>query len=399
MKSLVVILKHFPNICWANFSQLILTINQLLISIIVIRSVGKEMYGDYLFVFAIIGILMILSVSGVRTTIVRAVAQGNEHVFVDGTKFSFLKSLLGIPILLSLGFYFFFYTSRIDFGITLMVVSFLFPFFISLKTWMFYLKGRGKFKALSLYNLLLATTQILITGLIIILTKSLIFTVLSYVVIESIYNVIFTLIMIKKIDYKKIEDNWKKQSYTLSLMDFSSYVFGKADIAIMSIFMPAGSIAIYGIVMKSIEAFFLAIKSTIYGILPSLYKKNNIQIEYFYKYVVASFVIPIGLLFPIKYAVLFFYGSEMLSAVFYIQIYLFVIPIYLLSTISNHFLVKQRENKPIIITKILAIIVVLILYFILIPLYGIMGGVISSIIYFVIQAILNVFFLNKIQKK
>lgn len=386
--------KHFLNIFWSNVDTGLFSIKFFLISIIIIRLSDISLFGDFIFLYSILGLLTLVSISGIKQMILRVVAQEKEKTFIVATKYSFKFSLLGIPLLWIIGLIFYLF-GNIHYGVILIISSFLFPFFSSLRTWEFYLKGKAHFKQLSFYNFFKTFFQISVVTLLVILNQNLIYIFLGFILIESIFNIALYFFISKKIKSSKIDSNWKKQSYTLTFMDFSYEIFGKADVLIIGIFHNPVIIGVYGVVMKFVGLIFSLIGSSIQGILPTFYKK-----KINFKYII---LIPILLLFL---AILFsmftepilnlIYGQEGLDAVKYINIYLFVLPIYFLSSISNRLLVKHILNKAMIINKSITICLVIILYFILIPKYGIMGGVISSIFYFLIQAVLNFFSLRNI---
>ena len=76
-----------------------------------------------------------------------------------------------------------------------------------------------------------------------------------------------------------------------------------------------------------------------------------------------------------------------------------IIPVDFLNSISANFLVKYHLNKEIGISRITAIAAVAILYVCLIPLYGVWGGVISSMLYFVVQLAMNLSLLRYAEAK
>ena len=104
-------------------------------------------------------------------------------------------------------------------------------------------------------------------------------------------------------------------------------------------------------------------------------------------------MIPIILYPLVKYPILFLY-RQYPEVVGYAQVYLAVVPFYFLNMIATHLMVKYKLNKEINISRIVSIVTVIILYAVLIPLYGIWGGVISSMFYFIVQLILNLFMLK-----
>lgn len=381
---------HGNNILWSNLSQIILAANHFILSIIIIRLTGKDLYGDFLFIFAIIGVFGIFSVSGIRGTILKAVSQGYDQTYYEGTKFSFLKSLLAVPIILLIGAYFYYYAQKPDIARSLILISAFFPFYSSLRTWSYFLQGKAQFKKLTVYNFIQVAVELPTIALVTFYTDHLTVIAVSFAAIETTFYGIYTYITVRSIGNDRVDDNWKRQSYTYTVMDLSSIVFGKADIAIMGFFLAPGSLAIYGLVMKIAEVFFMVIKSTITGILPSFYKATTVRVHHFYKFAVASLLIPLILLPVIKYPILLMYGSELIESIFYAQIYLFVVPIYFLAALSNFFLMKEKLLETILFNKSLVTIGVLFLYLFLIPSYGIIGGIIASMLYFAFEAILNI---------
>jgi len=87
------------------------------------------------------------------------------------------------------------------------------------------------------------------------------------------------------------------------------------------------------------------------------------------------------------------YSQKYSEVIVFSQVYLAIIPFYFLNSITNNFLIKYQLNKEINFSRIISIIAVIVLYSLLIPLYGIWGGVISSMLYFISQLIINLFFL------
>jgi len=100
---------------------------------------------------------------------------------------------------------------------------------------------------------------------------------------------------------------------------------------------------------------------------------------------VISFLIPIILGFFIEPLILVIFTEKYASVVPYCQLYLYVIPFYIIFEFLINYLVKYNMNKEIIISKLLAIIVTIFMYIILIPLFEINGAIIGSIAFFIIQ--------------
>jgi len=384
---------HTPNIFWSNLNQGVTTVSALVLSIVFTRLGSKELYGQFLFVLAMFGLFSIISIPGVRTVIFRTTAQGHEGVYRKATRFSFLLSLFGIPLLIAAGVFFYLFKTKI-LGLTLIVFALFFPFVESLQNWMLFLKGRSEFRKLAFYNFIKLLISLIAVTLSIVLTKNIIVILLAYFFVSGGFNILYHFESIRLLRNDKLDEGWKKQSYALTIMGLSSIIFGRVDVVLIGTLLTFEEVAVYGLVMKFADVFFSVIKSTMEAVVPNLYQSKKITIRYFYKFFFLSFLIPVALYPIIKYPILFIYGQEFSQVVFLSQVYLIVIPFYFLNLVATYFMIKYKLNREINIGRIISMIAVVVFYALLIPLYGIWGGVIASILYFIIQLLVNLFLLK-----
>ena len=390
---------HTSKIFWSNINQGLTTAFALAVSIILIRLDSKEVYGQYLFILGIFGLFSIISIPGVRICVFRTAAQGYDGVYHRATRFSFLWSLLGIPLLVITGVFIYIFKARI-LGIGLIAVALFFPFEEGLQNWILFLKGRSEFRRLAFYNSIKFFISLAAVTASIVFTGNIIVMLVVYFLGNSGFNIFYHLKAVNSLKNDEVDKGWKRQSLALTIVILSTIVFGRVDIVLIGALLPFGEVAIYGLVMKFTDVFFRIIQSTAEAIIPNLYQSKKITIRYFYKFFLLSFLIPIMLYPLIKYPVLLLYGRESLDevgfskVVDFSQLYVFIIPFYFLDTIATHFMIKYKLNREINISRIASMIAVVVLYAILIPLYGIKGGVISSMLYFVIQLVMNLFLLR-----
>ena len=388
---------HTTNIFWSNLNQMVTTASALAVSVIFIKLGGKEFYGHYLFVLGIFGLFSIVSIPGVQICVFRTAAQGYEGVYRKATAFSFLWSLSGIGLLIITGVLFYYFKTKI-LGVSLIACALFFPFMTSLQNWMLFLKGRSEFGRLVAYNSIKLLTSMIAVALSVIFTGNLVVVLVAYFAVSSVFNIFYHLKCMSLSRNDELDEGWQKQSYALTTVILSTVIFGRVDIVLLGLlFEKAGQmeqVAIYGLVMKFADIFFRLIKSTMEAVIPSIYKSKKITIGYFCKFFLLSFLIPVILYPIIKYPILFLYGQECSEVILYSQVYLAIIPFYFLNLMATHFLIKYKLDKEINIGRIISIIAVLIFYSVLIPLYGIWGGVISSMLYFIIQLVLNLFMLT-----
>lgn len=378
-------------IFWSNVNVVIVSGGSLILSVLFARLGDKELYGQYLLILSIVGLLSIISIPGVNPVILKETAKKNYGLFTRATKFSLLWSLIGIPILLLIGILFILSGDKVI-GVSLITISPLFPFIQCLKTWKSFLKGNSNFSTLALYNTILFLFTIISIIAALIYKKNIILIVILYFCTQIIIQAFFYNKIAKRTKREKTElkHSWKRQSYSLTILEISSIAFGKIDLLVIGLIVSSSSLAIYGIVMKFTDVFLKLTKSSTEAILPKIYKDGEINIGKFYPFFFLLFLIPLTLQSFIEYPILLLYGEDFSDVVSYSKIYVFAIPLYFVSNLSNHFLIKYNLNKSININKIISIIAVILLYIILIPNFGILGGVIASMFYFLIQAILNI---------
>ena len=387
---------HTLNIFWSNLNQVVMTGFALVTSVAFARlggESGKELYGQYLFILGIFGLFSIISVPGVQICVFRTAAQGYEGVYRRATRFSFLWSLLGIPLLVIAGIFVYLFKAKI-LGISLIAVALFFPFEISLQNWMLYLKGRSEFRRLAFYNSIKFFISLLAIAASIVFTQNIIVILVAYLLVSSGFNIFYHLKTVSSLKNDEVDEGWKRQSLALTVVALSSIIFGRVDIVLIGALLPFGDVAIYGLVMKFTDVFFKIIQSTVEAIIPNLYQSKKITVRYFYKFFLLSFLVPVILHPLIKYPVLFLYGQEFSDVVGFSQLYVVIIPFCFLNMTATHFMIKYKLNKEINLSRIISMIAVVVLYATLIPLYGIKGGVISSMLYFIIQLAVNLFLLR-----
>ena len=108
--------------------------------------------------------------------------------------------------------------------------------------------------------------------------------------------------------------------------------------------------------------------------------------------VLLSITASIFIAVPVRIA----YGEYVENIAGYSRIYLLALPLYFMATVSNHYLIKTRQNASIFRNKLIAISVTVLLYFVLIPTLGITGGIISSFVYFAIESICNMLSIGRL---
>ena len=87
---------YIRNLSYITAGQLVGAGFSVLLSIAFARLLTKDLYGQWNYILAIMGILAIFSLPGMNTAIVQAVARGHDRVSIDGTKEKFGGAFWGV---------------------------------------------------------------------------------------------------------------------------------------------------------------------------------------------------------------------------------------------------------------------------------------------------------------
>ena len=384
------------NILWMNLYQGLNVLTSLVLSVAFARLTSQSFYGQYIFVLSIVSFVSLISMPGVRTTIFRSVSQGNDSFYIDATKFSVQWSLLGIPLLIALGIYF--YTVKSPaIGSSLIVASIFFPLRYALQNWKNFFKAKGRFSNFALYESSISISKtFLIIGLLITQSQSLLIILTVYFSVSALLNTYYFSKSLNFLSREGSEIKWKSESYEYTLLNLTSRSFSNIDRILIGLFLPFSQVAIYNIAMKVSDTLFKFVKSSIEAILPGFFKEEY-SFSKFYAIFLLLFLIPITLYPLVEYPILFLYTDKYIDSVFFAQLYLFAVPFYFLAYVSTQGLVKEKLSREANKARISSIIVFIILSLLLIPDLGILGGVIASLIYYPIQILFSTYYLRKNQ--
>lgn len=394
----------FKNSFWITLDQSINIITGIIISIAFARFTSKETLGNYSFLLSIIAMLSILSIPGLNTSTLRSFSKGFDGVYKKSARLSFVWSLLGIPILIFIGGYYYFFDNKLI-GIILFITSIFFPFLYAPQKWSPLLQGKKKFNSLVKYSIISVTTNTIFVTIAIFIEKgNLIPIFIVYLIINSFFNCFYYLKSKKFLRNNKEDKNWKKSGFQLSFVNFVSFIYDYADKILVGILMGPVDLAIYTIAVSLIIRMRSFLKSILTIIYPKIFDKKNIDLKKITKSIlikiftgasIISFIT--ALIMP--YLIKILYSTKYNESIIYAQIYLITIPLavifYFLSTV---FIALEKE-KIIIILRVISVIINVLLYFILIPLLGILGAILASIIYFVITDASYLFYLFKKENK
>lgn len=174
-------------------------------AILFAKLLSKEVFGMYNYIISTVGLIGVIHLTGLGTSVVRSVAKGFEGSFKRALHFKLKWGVIISLIILIIAGYYLIKDNHL-LGISFLIAAFTFPIYTTYKLYSSYLNGKKKFSKVATTGVIevLITTTIIITALL--LTKSLIFIVSAFYLGNLIIITTISKIIIKKERPQKEED-------------------------------------------------------------------------------------------------------------------------------------------------------------------------------------------------
>ena len=223
-------------------------------------------------------------------------------------------------------------------------------------------------------------------------------------IVNSVFNIIYTFTTKRLIKNNKEAPGWRKEGYKLTARTVISLLYNNVDKIIIGLLLGPEKLAVYSIAVVIYSKLLFFIKEIINVITPKLFEKTkdeDYKLEkktmFFATLLILWFVALIIIIIPRMY--LLFFSEKYADSIRYAQIYMVIVPISFINNIIQIFLIGRNKINVIITNQIISICLNLILYFVLIPVWGIYGAIVSSFVYFLTLLLLNYVFLRKNSRK
>ena len=357
-------------------------------------------YGNYKYVLSLVGMLGIFSLTGISTAISQAVARGLEGSFYAGFKTRLKWALLGSLVALGMAGYYWRQGNNLLI-LPLILTAIFLPLLNASHLYTSFLSGKKIFNAQAQYGIL---SQVISTGAIIaalFLTKNLFWLIAVYFISNTFLESFFYLLTKFKFRPNKKEDSQTiPYGKYLTLLDIVSVVGSYLDkILLFSLVGPA-QLAIYSFATLPPEQLKGFAEENINSLaFPKLAAKSPEEIKAnimkkVWRLAILAGIMVMGyfLLAPYIYKIFF---PQYLNSILYSQI--FTLSFIFLPTIflSNVFEAKMMK-KELYTLKLIISPLKIILYLILIPLYGIWGVIAAILLAGGICAALTLFLFRRV---
>lgn len=370
------------NSFWLTFGQIASAMIALVSSIFFANFVDKDIYGQYKFVLSLTGILGALSLTGMGSVVVQAVAKGAEGVLKDSVRVS-LK--WGIFILFfglcSSGYYFF--NNNNVLGTSLLIASIALPLMNAFGLYGGLFSGRKNFKMGTLYWI--ATQSLTTIGLVIsaFYTQSVVSLIFIYFAVNTLCALYGYYRVITEHKPNDVRDGTMiPYGKHVSLMNLFGTLANQLDKVLVFHYLGAINLAIYSFsqaIPEQIKGSFknlFAIALPKYAVLnDNDLRKSILKKTYQLTGITFLIVLTYILCAPLVFKILF---PKYTEAIIYSQIYsLGLLAIPGISLFATYFQLKKATTTMYKLT-IISNIVTVVLTITLVYKYGLKGAVIEN---------------------
>ncbi len=377
---------------WLTLGQGVSSVSSFLLAIAFANLLPKETYGTYKYIMSIVSLLAIPTLAGMNTAIVQAVARGYEGSVIPAFKTKVKWGLLGGLASLILAAYYYF-NDNSTLTIAFLISSIFVPFMDSLLIYDSYLNGKKDFKSLSNYNIFIRIISTVVLILTVFLTDNIFLFISSYFTTHTILRLI-----IFKIVFKRNSLNQEKDPETisygkhLSLMGILNTVSFYADKLLIFHYLGATELAIYSVAIAPTEQMKGLVKIMPALTLPKFSSSNidEIKKRIWPKIIKLSLILfAISILYilmaPILFKLIF---PQYIQSLLYSQIFSLSLvltgPIFILTTILQ----SEKKTKKLYKFNIISPVFNIVITFILIYKFNIMGAILAKILNYFINIII-----------
>jgi len=366
---------------WLTLNQFIGAGTSFLAALAFANLLNPAIYGTYQYILSLIGMLGIFSLQGIRTAMAQAVARGLEGSFYSGFKTRLRWGSIGSLIALGLAIYYWLTGDKTLFFPLLIAVVFL-PLMQASRVYSGFLAGKKLFAVGAKYNIYtdLISTAAIIAALF--LTKNVFWLITAFIVSNTFLNCFFDyLTKIRFRPNKKEDPETIKYAKHLSLAGVISLMGDYLDRILLFNLAGPVQLAVYSFAMiipEQIKGFMGNISTLAFPKLAQKSKeeiRTNLMKKFWKLIILTCAIIALYILIaPFFYEIFF---PKYLSSLPYSKIIVFsllALPASLLGTVFE----AKMMKKNIYALQIFSLIRI-ILYLILIPLFGIWGIIMARL--------------------
>jgi len=368
----------------------------LTVNIWIARYLGPEKYGVLNYILAFISLFFSISSLGLDSIIIRDLVKYPENKYIYmGTSFwlRVMGSFLSFLIIFITNF-FIHKETQIFIFVTIVAIANLFQVFNIIE---FYFQSKVLGKIISICKILQLIVSSLIKVFLLIIKANLFWFVFEYLINQILLTIFQFIAYIyedkKNINFFKYFNIHKakimlKDGLPLLLAGISVTVYMRIDQVMIKYMLTEKDVGLYSVSVKLSELWYFIPSILVSSLAPALINAKKVSNELYYQRLSRFYslmwwlAISVGVIINIfsKLIIKILYGEDFIESSYILNIYIWAsIPVFL-GMASSQYLINENYTDISLYRSIIGGIVNVILNLILIPLYGIKGAALATLI-------------------
>lgn len=386
---------------WIVLGRIGLFLGSFALTLAFSHLVSKETYGTYQYIISVIGVVSIISLPGIDIALVRSIAQKKEGSYRHATAVRLRWSLLGSCVLGLFALWYGIHHNTV-LALSFLVAGLFFPFMQALDAFEYFWNGRKNFQKSMLHTGLSFLIPAGITTAVLFFTDNLIIIIASFVMGYTLVRIFFTWYAYRHIANNERDGEMVSLGKTLTLVQGIDIAVTYVDKLFLWFFVGPVAVAIYSFAQMPVTKAQLLTPIQMLA-LPKLsegeegFPNKHLILKKFYKLFLFTTPLTIGLMLiaPPLFRIFFPQYPESIP---YLRVLLSVIAL-MPFTLLNTSLISTLQKKEVSWIQLIMLGTRCLLFFLLIPPFGIWGAVGTVLVTEIERALLTLFFFLRIPEK
>jgi len=380
---------------WLGGAKLLSSVFSFMLVLAFANLMPAEAYGTYSYVMATISIVVLTSLPGIESSLLRSVARGFGGSLFTAQRVRLRWSSIGALMLLLIGGYYL-YQGNMVLSSSFLIGGLLFPLFVSFSQFGSYLNGSKLFRKLALHQLTIKFLFAATLGVALLFTDNVATLVALNMGVIAFTGILFTRqVIAKHQDELKTPPDEDLISYGkhLTVMNILETISSYLDKILLWHFLGPVQVAIWGLAYTPIQIAQGLVKKTLGPIAMPKFSQNDFEKtkQHLPAKVAKLFLIlvPIALVYVLVAPILFKYAlSQYTDSVIYSQVLTLLLLLIPFNFFSG-FLLAHAHKRDLYIIKVSFGLTLIISLVVLIPLWGLWGAVVAHVTAMTIRSVLS----------
>lgn len=397
--------KYFANTSWLFFERILRIVVTFVVAVFVVRYLGPKDFGLYSYTISFAWLFAAISTLGLESISTRELIKyPDKRDEINGTVFilrlagSVACIILTAIVLLLIG-----ESASTTILILIFSGSFIFQSFSTIE---YYFRGIVKAK----YNAYALSASVIFSSLLKILFIFLKAPLIYFIVAASLEYLVLAIGLVVVYKYNNLSVfNWKyskeiaisllKDSWPLALSGVVVMIYMRIDQVMIKNMMNEEAVGYYSAAVRLCEAWYFIPVTLCNAIFPAIVNAKNVSEKFYHNrmqklYDLLSWL-AIGIAVPVTIfsdqIIQILFGSDFASAAPVLTIYIWAGIAVFLNVASSQYLINENFTKLTFLRTSIGMIVNVVLNIILIPVYGIIGSAIATLISYTIVTFILAF--------